>query len=91
MSVLFIFHQQLPEDDAACLCGLSSAIEVTVQYSNATSVYQISKTVSFRGQFSLTIHDALCWAPYNISLAFNNTKGMSNFSEVYTIEGVTNG
>ena len=91
MSVLLIIHQQLPEDDAACLCGLSSTLEVTVQYSNATSVYKVSATVSLHGQFPVTLRDALCWAPYNISLAFNNTEGMSNFSEVYMVEGVNNG
>ena len=81
---------QLPADPAvSCTCGLQS-ISATVRYANATSTQQTSISLPlYTTSFSITLPNTHGWAPYNISLAFNNSAGMSGFSEALPVEGPT--
>lgn len=66
----------------SCLCGLKS-VEATVCITNTTFKYCKPKSVSVKDKMlSIDLPSAHCSKTYNVSLAFNNSEGISDFSDV---------
>ena len=66
----------------SCLCGLKS-VKATVCITNTTFKDCASKSVSINdAMLSIDLPSAHCSNTYNVSLAFNNSEGISDFSNV---------
>ena len=75
---------QLPkEPEVSCLCG-SKSVKATVCITNTTFKDCASKSVSINDAvLSIDFPSAHCSKTYNVSLAFNNSEGISDFSDVH--------
>ena len=67
--------------------------EVIVQYNNETVTKGLSSATPVEEVYSVTadLEAGVCWEELDISVAYSNTEGQSEFSNVLRLEGPSTG
>ena len=88
-----LLFTQLPINNVSCIC--SGPPFIFVKYTNSTFSGSVQNLEQLRGynptnrEYVVTVEltRALCWAQYNVSIAYGNANGNSSWSGALVLRG----